>query len=74
VASISGGGLPVGGAVYGSRRGTFSIIYDCLPADKLKEHMMLLLDELFNAPSPADACITKIHIRHCQKALKEKLG
>ncbi len=66
--------MPVGGAVWQSRRATFSIVYDCLPTDKLKEQMLILLDELFNATSPADACITKIHIRHCQKALKEKLG
>ncbi len=66
--------MPIGGAVWQSRRATFSIVYDCLPADKLKEQMLLLLDELFNATSPADACITQIHIRHCQKALKEKLG
>ncbi len=64
--------MPVGGAVWQSRRATFSIVYDCLPADKLKEQMLLLLDELFNATSPADSSITQIHIRHCQKALKGK--
>jgi hypothetical protein len=65
--------MPVGTGVYGSRRGTFSILYDCLPVDKLKEQMLVLLDELLNETCPADACITKIHIWRCQTVLKRKL-
>lgn len=66
--------MPVGAGVWQSKRGTFSIIYYCLPPEKLKEKLQQLDYEAKHAACPADIAIAKIHLNLCTKMLKETMA